>query len=275
MRFLCLHGRGTSAAIFESQTASFRYKLDASRFTFDFIDAPYPSTAAAGVELFYSGPYYSFWPGSDIEDIKASQTWLLQHIAKHGPYDGVMTFSQGCSVIGSFLLYHAAERPKEPLPFKVAIFICGGMPLPVLEDLGIYVGAEAREWDELSKWELHEKASATVRKEPGFDRWGSSKFDSEAAIDRSNVFGINFKSGVPEELRINIPTVHIYGCRDPRFPSSRQLEHFCEDGAKRKSYDHSGGHDIPRSSEVSERIAGLVEWCAGVVGMGEKAEVRV
>jgi hypothetical protein len=118
MRFLCLHGKGTSAKIFQSQSgilffpnipplsfffpfcfksyalsqtphsliniASFRKLLDPELYQFDFIDAPYPSTAAPGIDLFYPPPYYSFYdlaatetPAVRIAHIKAAHTWLL------------------------------------------------------------------------------------------------------------------------------------------------------------------------------------------------------
>ncbi|KAF4280873.1 hypothetical protein CNMCM8686_007323 [Aspergillus fumigatus] len=74
MKVLCLHGKGTSGAIFKSQTASFRSHLNDLDIDFDFIDGCYPSTAAAGIDLFYPAPYYSFWEDDSPEAI--TKTWL-------------------------------------------------------------------------------------------------------------------------------------------------------------------------------------------------------
>ncbi|KZF26351.1 hypothetical protein L228DRAFT_264758 [Xylona heveae TC161] len=347
MRFLCLHGKGTSAAIFRSQTASFRLRLDPS-FEFDFRDAPFASTPAAGIDLFYPPPYYSFWEGTAVSSIRAAHQWLLDLIDRDGPYDGVMLFSQGCALISSFLLYHMAERPDDPIPFKTAIFICGGVGLPVVEALGIPVSQEAKDWDERTRHELQAQAAAI---ELGQDRWtgkplaslgGASPSPSpslsngratstptppppssgtrlspaatnngffslsngnsgsgtatpvlenttipkswhgvgmtrdgeappgatrnkiiddmaaQAALDPTNVFGFDC-TAIPQRLIIPIPTVHIYGSKDPRYPASLQLAQFC-DPSVRRMYDHEGGHDVPRNKFVSESIAELVKW---------------
>ncbi|KAL8855478.1 MAG: hypothetical protein Q9178_007889 [Gyalolechia marmorata] len=262
MRFLCLHGKGTSASIFSSQTASFRAKLDQS-FTFDFVDGFLPSPPAAGVDLFYPPPYYSFWNTFAIPDVRKAHTWLRDLLARDGPYDGVMCFSQGCSLIASFCLYHQSETPDEPLPFKTAIFICGGAPMQALEDLGIEVSQEARDVDTRSSRALAEQASTDAILKSGMDRWKnahSALSSPDVSFDPSDVFGLDFTK-MPAHLRIKIPTVHIYGNKDPRCPASLQLSHF-SDQRLTKIYDHGGGHDVPRTSDVSEKIARLVEWSA-------------
>ncbi|MCJ1464789.1 hypothetical protein MMC07_003402 [Pseudocyphellaria aurata] len=267
MRFLCLHGKGTSAAIFKSQTASFRAKLDSS-YSFDFVDAPFPSAPAAGIELFYSGPYRAFWNGTAIKDVRAAHQLLRTLLERDGPYDGVLMFSQGCAVVASFLLYHQAETPHLPLPFKVAIFICGGVPLQIIEELGGEISQQARDVDDRSRNELQQKAASIATVQPGVDRWarpGNLAFDPTASINPANVFGLDF-SRIPADLRIKIPTVHVYGIKDPRYPASVQLSQFCQP-TLRKTYDHGGGHDIPRGKVVSESIAELVEWSATMANM--------
>jgi len=238
-------------------SASFRKLLDESQFEFDFIDAPYPCAAAPGIDLFYPPPYYSFYD-PPLESIKAGHTWLKNYVATHGPYDGVMNFSQGCALTSSILLYHQNYYPnKEPL-FKTAIFICGGIPLDVVADIGIPVSNEARDWDESSKVELTAKASNEAILREGTKRWGLG-FDPFAISDKRDIFGFNFEE-IPKESLIQIPTVHVYGAKDPRYPASITLAHFCE-ASVRRTYDHGGGHDIPRRGDVSAMMAELVEWC--------------
>ncbi|RPA82085.1 hypothetical protein BJ508DRAFT_414343 [Ascobolus immersus RN42] len=283
-RILCLHGRGTSGQIFKSQTASFRYKLDptSTTYTFDFLDAPHQCPPGPDIKLFYSPPYYTFYPfdpvssHSSITDIRACHAWLDGIFSSREPYDGVMCFSQGCAVISSYLLYRNWERPGEQVPFKWAMFICGGCPLNVLDDLGIDVGKKAWEIDEATRLGLAEKVAALEASlETGEDRWatpasttGSAKgvlegLDPDAEVNPRDVCGLDTtKLG---DMRITIPTVHVYGGRDPRWPASLQLAYLC-DGGVRKVWNHGGGHDVPRGKEVSETLAGLVEW---VVGMGE------
>ncbi|KAI9871849.1 MAG: hypothetical protein M1830_002377 [Pleopsidium flavum] len=272
MRFLCLHGMGTSGAIFSIQTSAFRSKLDPEKYVFDFVDAPFESAPSAGVDAFFPPPNYTFWRGIDPTDVKGAHEWLLTLLDRQGPYDGVVCFSQGCALISSFILYHNNERPEEPLPFKAAIFICGGIPLGVISDLGLPVSAEAWEINERTGRELHEKAGAAAAEiqaimEGGrdarkglWDRTDTLDHDplAEFPTDRTNVFGLDY-TRFPDTLKITIPTVHIYGSKDPRYPSSMQLIHFSEEG-KRRIYDHAGGHDIPRTTVVSDKIAELVKW---------------
>lgn len=187
----------------------------------------------------------------------------MDHIADNGPYDALCCFSQGCSLAFSFLLYHARENPDEPLPFGSVVFICGGIPFAVLEDLGYHVGDRAKEVSEETVRVMKAKAGRLAHMarnleevKRGVGLWDDTSdlvHDPNVAPEERDVFGIDFTE-VPGDMRIRIPTVHVYGAKDPRWPSSMQLAYFCED---RKMYDHGGGHDIPRSTDVSERIAEL------------------
>jgi pimeloyl-ACP methyl ester carboxylesterase len=176
-----------------------------------------------------------------------------------------MCFSQGCSLASSLLLYNQTQHPKSPPLFKAAMFICGGVPLDVLSSLGIDVTDEARQLDDSSKVALQQMASSEAILRDGYDRWRGG-FDPFAADpengtgERKTVFGIDV-ARIPKEMKIPIPTAHVYGAQDPRFPASVTLAQFCDD-AVRRTYDHGGGHEIPRKRDVSETMAELVEWCA-------------
>ena len=76
--------------------------------------------------------------------------------------------------------------------------------------------------------------------------------------DLTNIYGLDI-TRIPECLRINIPTVHIYGIKDPRYTSSMQLAHFCA-ADKRRVLDHGGGHEVPRTTRVSNEIAEAIMW---------------
>lgn len=88
--------------------------------------------------------------------------------------------------------------------------------------------------------------------------------DPNAPVDLHNLFGLDVLQPAIEKLRINIPTVHIYGNKDPVYPLSRQLVQLC-DPTCRRSYDHGEGHGIPRKKEVSDRITALVKWAVEMV----------
>ncbi|KAK4450031.1 family of serine hydrolases 1 [Podospora aff. communis PSN243] len=272
MRILCLHGQGTSAQIFKSQTVALRNKLP-SHYTFDFLDAPFHCSPAPGIKVLFSSGTYTWWPRPTINAIRGAHQYMLDHIESHGPYDAVMGFSQGCSLIISYLLYHARETPSEPLPFRAAIFICGGLPLQVLEDLDLPVSQKAYEINDETVRLLKARAGALTalaadpsRITPGTGLWDELEglvHDPEVMPDEEDVFGLDFTI-IPRDMRVKIPTVHVYGAKDPRWPASMQLAHFCE---RREMYDHRGGHDIPRSTDVSVKIAQLVEGLAEKVGV--------
>lgn len=110
---------------------------------------------------------------------------------------------------------------------------------------------------------LHAKAADSSSIKPGVSLWDEVPaedldHDPSEAPPSSDVYGLDFNS-FPEDLKIKIPTVHIYGAKDPKYVASIQLVHFCE---KSRTFDHGGGHDVPRLTGVSERIAELVEWAA-------------
>ena len=61
-----------------------------------------------------------------------------------------------------------------------------------------------------------------------------------------------------DDVRIDIPTAHVYGRNDVDVGKSEQLVELCEEG-KRVVFVHGGGHDVPRTREVSQGIARAVE----------------
>ncbi|OCK72877.1 hypothetical protein K432DRAFT_430850 [Lepidopterella palustris CBS 459.81] len=273
-KILCLHGHGTSASIFRSQTAAFRAKLDMS-YVFDFVDAPFRSRGAPGIDAIYKTDTYTWWPQATPQAIRASHLWVADYARQHGPYDAVCCFSQGCSLASTMVLYHAIDaaaalakgaKAEEPLPFRAAIFICGGVPLPALEDMGLEVPPRAHEINQRTgelltgtAGRLTELAANLELIKPGVGLWDGNEgrlvHDPEVRPKRSDVFGLDFTM-FPTTARIRIPTVHIYGSKDPRWPASIQLAEFCDD---RLEYDHGGGHDIPRSSKVSNKIADIIK----------------
>ena len=234
------------------------------------MDAPFRSAPAPGVDVLFESGHFTWWPKATVQAIRAAHLWLDDYLAGHGPYDAVCCFSQGCSLLISYLLYHARETPGAALPFGSAIFVCGGVPYAVLEDLGLHVSQRAKDLNDRTSKALQRKAGALRdmaanldRIQPGVGLWDDTAdlvHDAGGGVpDARDVFGLDFTE-FPRDLFIQMPTVHIYGGKDPRWPAAMQLAHFCEN---RVMYDHGGGHDIPRSTEVSLRIAELVAEVTG------------
>ncbi|CAI7664912.1 unnamed protein product [Penicillium pancosmium] len=250
MRVLCLHGKGTSGAIFRSQTASFRARLSDKNIEFDFLDGPFKSDPAAGVDLFYEPPYYAWWDSGDVESVRAACLWLNEYIAMNGPYDAALMFSQGCVLGSSALLLHQEETPHLPPPFKTAIFVCGGVSMNMLQELGFHISAEAHERDSASRTALEKQAGVSAVLTQGVNRWtGIAGGLSEDEL----------RNEIQSPYCVDIPTVHIFGSKDPRYAAGVHLSSVCNPD-KRRTYNHGGGHEIPRTTEVSSSIAQLTEW---------------
>lgn len=167
----------------------------------------------------------------------------------------------------SLLLYNQSLYPNSAPLFKAAIFICGGVPLDVLASLGVEVTSEARELDRSSRVALQQQASTEAILRDGYNRWGSgpndfSAYQAEEFGKREMVFGIDV-TRIPRQMKIQIPTVHVYGAKDPRFPASVTMAQFCDE-AVRRTFDHGGGHEVPRKRDVSKAIAEMVEWCVSL-----------
>ncbi|KAJ5117454.1 hypothetical protein N7448_011086 [Penicillium atrosanguineum] len=257
-----------------SFVASITAHLEPSKHTFHFINGPYSSSPAAGLDLRYpDGPYYTWWQQATVSNIRAAcqslHLYFLEH--RHDPYDGVVCFSRGCLLVASYIWFHQIKQPAQSLPFKAAMFVCGGPVLSVLEELGMTITDKAQEWDRRTKLALRERASKAAIEKWGKDRWltpggnGDSDLhlDPSAPIDPSDVFGLDIIN-MPQQLRIGIPTLHVYGRVDPRLPASLQLAHLSE-ATTRLTYRHEGGHNIPRSSVAAEGIARVMDECAQLV----------
>lgn len=90
---------------------------------------------------------------------------------------------------------------------------------------------------------------------------------AELLASGRDIYGLDCTQIDPNHA-IQIPTVHIYGARDPRMGSALQLARFCR-ADRRRVFDHEGGHDIPRTTSVSKTIAELIVW---VSSLAEESE---
>ncbi|PQE09955.1 EF-hand calcium-binding domain protein [Rutstroemia sp. NJR-2017a BVV2] len=257
MRFLCLHGRGTSPEIFRIQ------HLAASQppfqpHTYDFLPGAYPTSPAPGITPFFpEGPYLSHLPDSPSpHGIQTAHAHLLTHITQHGPYDGVLAFSQGCTLLSTFLL--SLSHNHQPPPFKFAVFICGGPSLSFLEQhLGIPVPAHAYELDSRSRIELVQTARKVSSGSGGGDYWGEGARAKDSVVNQDEDYGVR----VPEEGKIGIRTVHVIGKKDPRRLAGLCLVGLCSEEGRRV-WEFEGGHEVPRKGDAVERLGGLVRWAA-------------
>lgn len=196
-----------------------------------------------------------------MDDVRAAVARVNTYIAQNGPYDAAMMFSQGCVLGSAVLLLHQEETPHLPAPFKTAIFICGGPAMTVLEELGFHVSARARERDVASRNALALQAGNSAILSQGASRWtGLDSLNDGLSEDQ-------LRREIECPFRVAIPTVHVYGSKDPRYAAGVHLSGICLP-ENRRTFNHEGGHEIPRSPVVSDSIANLVRWALTEAGSG-------
>jgi pimeloyl-ACP methyl ester carboxylesterase len=184
-----------------------------------------------------------------IAEIHESNEWLARKLDTDGPYDGVIAFSQGATLVSGYLLYQQWYASRTP-PFRFAIFISGRIPLEVLKDLGVPVSKDA----ERVVKEVQLRCQAGLGPLPSH-----TSLERQAIYNSDDCFGLNLNK-VPLELKIRIPTVHVWGRNDAAFPTSIQLASLC-DPYLRKIYTHSDGHGVPQEIEDTGQLGQLLSWC--------------
>ncbi|KAI1456397.1 serine hydrolase FSH [Annulohypoxylon moriforme] len=255
MKILGLHDDAQNGIIFKSKLDLVLRRLqhaNDTEFLFNPVNGPLKCLELSAKDSSpQKPPHFRFYDKEDAEDIRKASDWLAAKLDSDGPYDGVIAFSQGAAVISSFLLYRQWYHQELPPPFKFAIFIGGSIPLHVLKDLGVAVSKEAQS----------AITQATLQRDQGLGPLPAHTVNARRAVFNSDdCFGLNLNR-IPLELKIRIPTVHIWGEQDPMFPGSTHLAGLC-DPYIRKIYTHSGGHEIPQEESDLAQIVPLIEWCA-------------
>ncbi|KAI0016814.1 serine hydrolase FSH [Xylariomycetidae sp. FL0641] len=124
MRFLCLHGRGTNAKIFEMQTSRLRQALGRDH-EFIFADGTVPTDpdigAAAITDEFFG------YIGDSVSQYKELYEDLLDLVQTQGPFDGLMGFSEG-GVVAAWMLLENARHPHRFGDIKCGIFLSAAVP---------------------------------------------------------------------------------------------------------------------------------------------------
>jgi len=144
LRFLCLHGTGTSVPIFQAQLRPLARQLEEDHSAeFHFIEGEVCAPPGPGVEGFFDGPFYSYWnfPQSRSEEdersLNEAYEYIYDVVESEGPFDGILGFSHGATLASSFVAHHATRDPFNPL-FRCAVFFCGLEPF-VLDEDGSFV----------------------------------------------------------------------------------------------------------------------------------------
>lgn len=285
LRILCLHGMGVDASVFQAQTSSFRSLLPGN-YQFTFVDGPVFCEPSLGAAEFYNGPYRCWYNTPTRTKVERCHRQMLEYLDNEGGFDLVMGFSQGAALAASLLLHHQEEYPDAAALFKGAIFICSPLPFSRSLDYGIDVRSHfginsdhktsrptdvpsylvADKYFLRNDKDLSDSEGSSLSSSPGGRTNKISTISAgfqadklERALGEADVGGPFYNLFHPgvDSARIRIPTGHVYGARDSWRRHSMDLIGLCDSEAGIYSFEHDGGHEIPR--HASEEICDLFE----------------
>ncbi|XP_004490394.1 uncharacterized protein [Cicer arietinum] len=103
-RFLCLHGFRTSAEIMKKQIEKWPQDV-LDKLDLVYVDAPFPCTGKSDVEGIFDPPYYEWFQFNkeftEYINFDECLQYIEDYIVKHGPFDGLLGFSQGAILSAS------------------------------------------------------------------------------------------------------------------------------------------------------------------------------
>lgn len=220
-RILCLHGGGVNAEVFRLQMRAIIASLK-PYFRFVFADAPFLCDAGPGIVPVYEnfGPFRRWFrwqedqPSIDddsaVEEIKYALNTAMERDRGSGSFVAVLGFSQGAKLAAS-LLYEqqlradAPQSGKSETDFRFGVLLAGRAPLISLSERSAGLG-----------------------------------FGSAGSIPGSTEF-----EALEDDRRLNIPTIHVHGLKDPGLELHRQLlKNYC-DPASISLVEWDGEHRVP------------------------------
>ncbi|KAF6157967.1 hypothetical protein GIB67_015283 [Kingdonia uniflora] len=103
-RFMCLHGFRTSAQIMKIQIGKWPQSV-LDKLDLVFVDAPFPAEGKSDVEGIFDPPYYEWFQFDkgfmEYRNFDECLAFIEDYMLKHGPFDGLMGFSQGAILSGA------------------------------------------------------------------------------------------------------------------------------------------------------------------------------
>ncbi|KAL8747964.1 MAG: hypothetical protein Q9190_000228 [Brigantiaea leucoxantha] len=271
-RLLCLHGAGSSSAIFRIQIRKILQALK-DEFRFVFVEAPFKSSPGPGMFPTFeqAGPFYRWHCDSsassafDITDseIAAERRTVRERLTKAllendgTPFVGIVAFSQGTRVATGFLLDWARQQGQQGScsPLRLAVLFSGTYPpLPVSED-GVCM-VEDTAASPSSGLAGDEFAAASEDDEDDEKGYSSEPEAWSAAASTPSSRSSVYESGrsTPFSDRLTIPSVHVHGLQDPWLPEGRDLRLKHYDPTRATAIEFQGGHHIPTAQKDINEI---------------------
>ncbi|KAJ0024847.1 hypothetical protein Pint_08423 [Pistacia integerrima] len=128
-RFLCLHGFRTSGKIFKIQSEKWPQQV-LEKLDLVFPDAPFPSQGKSEVEGIFDPPYYEWFQFNkeftEYTNFDECLAYIEDFMIKHGPFDGLMGFSQGAILSAGLIGLQAKGVVLTKVPKIKFLIIIGG-----------------------------------------------------------------------------------------------------------------------------------------------------
>lgn len=129
-RFLCLHGFRTSGEIMRTQVMRKWPDRVTARLDLFFADAPFPAEGKSEVEGIFDPPYYEWFQFNEgfteFRNFDECLAYIEELMIKHGPFDGLMGFSQGAALSAALPGLQAKGLALKSVPPVNNVVIIGG-----------------------------------------------------------------------------------------------------------------------------------------------------
>ncbi|KAK6940217.1 Serine hydrolase FSH [Dillenia turbinata] len=128
-RFLCLHGFRTSGEILKKQVHKWPESV-LNKIDLVFPDAPFPCQGKSDVEGIFDPPYYEWFQFnkefSEYTNFDECLKYIEDYMIEHGPFDGLLGFSQGAILSGALPALQAKGVALTKVPKIKYLIIIGG-----------------------------------------------------------------------------------------------------------------------------------------------------
>ncbi|KAM0953962.1 putative serine hydrolase FSH, alpha/Beta hydrolase [Dioscorea sansibarensis] len=129
MKVLCLHGFRTSGRFLQKQIRKWDPSIFQD-FSMVFPDGKYPAAGKSGIEGIFPPPYFEWLQFAkeftEYANLDESISFLCDYITEHGPFDGLLGFSQGAKLSALILGYQTqGQILQNHPPFKFFVSISG------------------------------------------------------------------------------------------------------------------------------------------------------
>ncbi len=116
LKVLCLHGWRTSGEILFMQTAAWRHHISAN---YTFLNAPIQAEGppVEEISVFYPNRAYYEWtsrinPSAADESTRNALCYIAKYMNDHGPFDGLLGFSQGAAMVTRIAHCYQNQDPE-------------------------------------------------------------------------------------------------------------------------------------------------------------------